>query len=253
MNALIVGSDKEPILQYLPERFLLIDDGPLIDALDFPPRRTVTVFDPAIHSFNPLRGMDYLRARDFIHVLNAVFPEGENTLTKRNANFQILEALLSSPRKLETLIKDTKETQYAYQTIQELLLSPVLKDVLTRPTNISFKGTMIVRLDRAAHGDFVCMVLANFFISQYAGTVALSDFGFYAHKGHKSLIRQNRLIAGVTSFDEVPELKSQLLMIEKKIGSRCTPDDAEILALYAGIPKGTNDYNDFIHRAIRPA
>lgn len=251
-NVLVIGSDKEPLLQHLPDRFLLIDDGPLIDALDMPERRSVTIFDPAVHSFNPLKGMTYLKAREFISVLDAIFPEGENTLTKKNSSFVLLNALLSKPRKLDTLITPSKDTQDAYQKIQTLLLSPVLENVLTKPTNLSFKGTIIAQLDRAKLGDFDSFVLANLLISQYQGPVVIPDFGFYACRFHSSLMRQNRLIAGVSSFDEVPGFKSQLLMIEEKIGSHCTPDDAKVLALYAGIPQGTNEYNDFIARCIRP-
>ena len=43
MNALIVGTNKNPVLEYLPETFLLIDDGPLIDTLKIPPRIPETV------------------------------------------------------------------------------------------------------------------------------------------------------------------------------------------------------------------
>jgi hypothetical protein len=253
MNALIVGSDKEPLLQYIPpDRFLIIDDGPIIDALDMPERRSTTVFDVREHSFNPLKDMSYLRAREFVDVLNAIFPEGENTLTKANATFQILEALDGKPRKLAELIKDSKDTRYAYQKIQTLLLSPVLENVLTRPTNMSFKGTIIARLDRAVLGDFDCFVLANLLISQYPGTVVIPDFGFYACPFHTSLIRQGRLVAGITSFDEVPKLRNQLMQIGTKVGSRCTPEDAKTLALYAGILPNTNGYNDLIESMINP-
>lgn len=130
------------------------------------------------------------------------------------------------------------------------MLSPVLERVLNGPTNFSLKGTVIARLDRRTLGDFDSFVLANLLISQYDGPVVIPDFGFYACRSHTSLIRQERLIAGINSFDEVPDFKSRLLMIEAKLGSRCTPDDAEVLALYAGIPKGTNQYNDFIARNI---
>lgn len=250
MNSLIVGSNQEPILQFLPEKYLFIDDGALIDALDLPERKSIVQFDVAEHHFNPLKGMDYLRSVQFVNVLKAAFPEGENTLTKATFEYQLLEALSEKPKSLTTLIADTKDTQYAYQKIQRLLLSPVLKNVLNHPTNMSFKGTVIARLDRALLGDFDCFVLGNLLISQYQGTVVVPDFAFYAHLGHAALIRQDRLIAGVTSFDEVPGLKSQLLQIQTKIGSRCTPDDAKLLALYAGIPPGIGAYSDFIHACI---
>jgi hypothetical protein len=250
MNTLIVGSDKEPLLHHLPDKFLFIDDGPLIDTLDMPTRRAVTVFDPTKHSFNPLKDMSYLKARDFLDVLNAAFPEGDSTLTKRNSNFILLQALLSKPRSLATLLKPTKDNTDAYQKLQTLLLSPVLESVLTKPTNMSFKGSIIARLDRAVLGDFVCFVLANLLISHYSGTVVIPDFGFYACPSHVSLIRQNRLVAGINSFDEVPKLRNELVLIEKKVASRSTPEDAALLALYAGIPAHTIGYNDFIQSCI---
>lgn len=246
-NALLIGSSKEPLSRYIPHQFLLIDDGPFIDAFELPRHR---VFDPTTHSFNPLRGMDYGRARQFWDVLKAVFPEGESTLTKATAEFQILTALLAKPKSLETLISDTKDTQYAYQLVRKLLLSPVLERVLKGPTNFSFKGTIVARLDRSVLGDFDCFVLGNLLISQYPGTVVVPDFGFYACPSHISLIRQERLVAGINSFEEVPALRNALLLIEEKIGSRCTPADAELLALYAGIAPNSNAYNDFIQASI---
>jgi hypothetical protein len=251
MNALVIGSDKEPLLQFVPDKFLVIDDGPFIDQLDLPPTNKTVTFDAARHSFNPLKDMDYRRAREFIDVLNAVFPEGDSTLTKRNSNFILLNALLSEPKRLDTLVRPTKDNTDAYQKIQTLLLSPVLKNVLNSPTNMSFKGTILARLNRAELGDFDCFVLANLLISQYQGPVVIPDFGFYASPFHMNLIRQERLMAGINSFDEVPAFKSQLLQVKEKIGSQCTPSDAELLALYAGIPADSNRHADFIQAAIR--
>ena len=94
MNVLIVGANKTPILDHVDSsHFLLIDDGPLIDALVIPPRRKVVHFDVKKHHINPLHEMDYRRGREFISILDAIFPEGENTLTKKNANFVLLNAL----------------------------------------------------------------------------------------------------------------------------------------------------------------
>ena len=250
-NTLIVGANKAPILQHLPERFLFIDDGPLIAKLDRRPDQITTVLDLERHTLNPLKDMTYRRAREFVDVLNAVFPEGENTLTKRNSDFILLEALLDKPRFLDKLIKDTKETHDAYQKIQTLLLSPVLESVLNKQTNMSLKGTVIARLDRAELGDFDAFVLANMLISAYDGPVVLPDFGFYATRFHRGLMRQGRLIAGISSFDELPDMRTALLAIEHKEASRCIPDDAALLAQYAGIPTNSNAYADFIHASIR--
>jgi hypothetical protein len=246
MNALIVGSNKMPILRQLPDTFLLIDDGALIDAVELPPRRAVTLFDPAIHSFNPLKGMTYRRAREFIAVLDAVFPEGESTLTRKNANFVILSALMAQPQSLDSLIPIKADNAYvdARQKIQTLLFSPVLRSVLTRPTNVSFKGIMLARLNRAELGEFDCFVLANLLISQYPDDIP--DFGFYSCSSHSDLLRQGRLIAGINAFDEVPTFKHTLLLAPTKIASRCNAEDAKILALYQGLLPGTNIYNDFI-------
>jgi hypothetical protein len=38
-------------------------------------------FDPLVHSFNPLKGLDYKTARQIANVLYAIYPQGENTLT----------------------------------------------------------------------------------------------------------------------------------------------------------------------------
>lgn len=246
MNLLLVGRDK--VLPPLDPPFLLIDDE--ID-LPIPKNRKVTVLDFTKHSFNPLRGMDYKKAREFISVLDAVFPEGENTLTKKTSNFVLLNALLSKTTRLDKLIRPNKKDASvtdAYQKIQTLLFSPVLDRVLCRPTNFSFDGTILARLNRAELGDFDCFVLGNLLISQYKGQVVIPDFGFYGEKHHTALIRQNRLIAGVNYLDESP-LKSELLLMDK-LGQHCLLDDAKVLADYAGIARDTNAYNEFVQRSM---
>lgn len=253
MNTVVVGLDKAPILDHLPEEFLIIDDGPIIDQLDIRARR----FDVEKHAFNPLRDMDYQRARAFLDVLNGVFPEGENTLTRRYSNFVLLNALLDSPPRLDRLIPapDKKDTASldAYQKIQTLLLSPVLKRVLDQDLSFSFEGTITVRIDRAQIGDFDAFVLGNLIVSQYRGPVVIPDFGFYSCPFHVGLIRQERLVAGITSFAEVPRYRDQMLLFGRKVPSRCTPEDAKVLALYEGIPPGTNAYSDFVDAAIGTA
>lgn len=256
MNALAIGANKQPLLRFAHVPCLVIDDGDFIDALDLPSRRTITHFNIETDHFNPLKDIDYRTAVELVSVLNAVFPAGDSTLTKGNALHQILEALLDNPKKLSTLISDTNNTQYAHQMIARLLLSPVLERVLNHPTNMSFKNTIIARLDRAVLGDFDCFVLGNLLISQYAGQVVIPDFGFYAHPGHSTLIRQNRLIAGINSlseFDGMPKLKNKLMQIETKIGSRCTSDDADVLALYAGKRRGTEGFSAYADECMRGA
>jgi hypothetical protein len=249
MNVLVIGSNKEPITKNLPDKFLYIDDEiPLSGKL----------FDVSKHSFNPLRGMDYRRRREFVTILDAVFPEGKNTLTRRYSNFALMD-VLERGGKLSKLFRsepDRKDTGAydAYLKIKDILRSPVLERILDHPTNFSFKGTVLARLNRAELGDFDCYVLGNLLISQYPGPVVIPDFGFYQSPAHSKLLRQKRLIAGINSFDQVPNFKNDLLLVENKIGSRCTPQDAEILATYEGlVPDPTrraSEYNEFIRDAI---
>jgi hypothetical protein len=255
MNALIVGANKTPILDHVDSsHFLLIDDGPLIDALVIPPRRKVVHFDIKKHHLNPLHEMDYRRAREFISILDAVFPEGDSTLTKKNANFVLLNALLEEPTRLDKLLRGDKRDpakQDAYQKIETILLSPVLRLVLCEPTNFSMKGIVLARLDRAVLGDFDAFVLANLLISQFEGQVIIPDFGFYGREHHISLIRQERLVAGVNTLSELPlRLQQALLTVPDKIASRTTSEDAEILAKYRGFVRHTIEHSDFVHEAM---
>lgn len=250
MNALIVGTNKKPILDHLKRPYLLIDDGEMIDEIEPVPDHATIAFDVSTHSFDPLRGMSYKKARDFISILDVVFPEGESTLTHKNSNFLLLRALLEKPKSLDKLIPPKKDNLDAYQKIQTLLLSPVLNNVLNRPANFSFKGTIHARLNRAELGDFVCRALGNLLIAQYPGLVVIPDFGFYAHPGHIAIIRQGRLVAGIYSFDEVPAFRSQLLLMPDRIPSHCTYNDALILAQYAGLTPGVGNHTTFVQEAL---
>ena len=252
MNSLTVGTHKKPLIGNLPDRFLLIDDGELIDQVQLPPRRKAVHFDVSKHSFNPMKDMTYFRAREFISIFNSVFPEGESTLTKRSSNYILLNALLERPKSLSGLIEpDPKSSAHtdAFQKVETLLVSPILASVLCKPANFSFNGTILARLDRAALGDFDCFVIANFLISNYKGHVIIPDFGFYGHRGHMSLIRQGRLTAGVNYLEE-SAMRNELLLIDHKIASHCTAQDAEVLAGYSGLIPHTNAYNEFVSGSI---
>jgi hypothetical protein len=258
MNALIVGADKVPILEYVDfsSSFLLIDDGPLIDALELPPRRKVTYFDIKKHHLNPLHEMDYRRAREFLAVMDAIFPEGADTLTRKNSNFVLLETLLNHKRGyLDELIDEPNKKdpaqQDAYQKIATLLLSPVLRSVFCKPTNFSLRGIVIARLDRATLGDFDAFVLASLLISQFQGQVIVPDFGFYGREHHVALIRQDRLVAGVTTLSELPvKLRQALLTILEKVGSQATFEDAQALANYSGFAPRTTGHGESIGEAM---
>jgi hypothetical protein len=67
------------------------------------------------------------------------------------------------------------------------------------------------------------MVLGLFLMAQYKEQVVVPDFGFYARPFHSSLIRENRLIAGVYTLSELDEKMRQLCLLMPKVGRQCTP------------------------------
>lgn len=73
-------------------------------------------------------------------------------------------------------------------------------------------------------------------------------------KGHGALLRPGRLIAGINTFDEVPEnLLQPLLLIPTKKAKHCTFEDAALLARYdCPFEPGTTGYNTFIKERMQP-
>jgi hypothetical protein len=65
------------------------------------------------------------------------------------------------------------------------------------------------------------------------------DFGFYGREGHVSLIRENRLIAGLNTLQELaPKLRQNVLLTKDKVASGATVEDAETLARYERLVPG---------------
>jgi hypothetical protein len=186
LNHLLLGAaDKtDRLLEITKPRFLLIDDGPIADAFlsRFPKAR---LFDPSVHSFNPLAGLDYRRARDFADILYAASPGGKDTLTVRNGRRALVRLLLSGPGRLSDMpepsaVKDDAEKE-ALGMIEELLMSPVLSRVLCNGgTQFRFgEGTTVAKLDRAELGDFDAFILGALLMGQHKGQIIVPDFGFY--------------------------------------------------------------------------
>lgn len=242
MNQLFVGFNKtiEP-----PKRGLFIHDK----IPDIPRAR---IFDPAECSFNPLKGIDYRKARALADVLYAAAPQGENTLTVRNGKRALLKALLSS-NSLDKIGGDEE----VRGMIDDLLQSPVLKSVLCKPTNFSFSPNSLIlaKIDRAELGDFDALILGLFLIEQFKGQIIVPDFGFYGRETHVSLIREERLIAGVNFLGELaPKLRNSVLLIEDRIAAGALYDDAVKLAQHAGLrpdySRDDNDFNAFVAQAM---
>ena len=78
-------------------------------------------------------------------------------------------------------------------------MSPVLKRMFCGKPNFTFtpRSMIVARVNRAELGDFDALVLGLLLMASYKGQVIVLDFGFYGRDAHISLIRENRLIAGV--------------------------------------------------------
>lgn len=246
MNHLIIGTadHTETLLQLTRPGFLLIDDGELADAFltHFPKAK---LFEPTVHSFNPLNGLDYKRARDFADILYSASPQGENTLTVRNGKRALIQLLLANTTHrlddIEGNRADPAEAE-ALATIDDLLVSPVLRSVLCgggEPFRFGRKQSIVARIDRAELGDFDAFVLGTLLIGQHKGQAVLDDFGFYGRPLHTALIRQNRLTAGLRYLDELPlPLRHAVLTIDDKHFAHLLPDDAKYLIGFTENPAG---------------
>jgi len=255
MNHLLIGTaDKTArLLALAGPRFLLVDDGPIAEA--FLQAGRGRLFDIQRHSFNPLRSIDYKRARDIAAALYTASPEGQDTLTVRNGKRALTKILLAQAQRFDKLPSANNEpgADEALATVDDMLLSPVLRRILCNPTNFSFKGGIVARIDRAQIGDFDAFLLASLLIGQFQGQVIVPDFGFYGRDFYSDLVRQNRLIASLNFLSEVsPKLQQMLLSIKEKSGAGCAWEDAKVLASHAGHARDTTGYNDFVHSLMAP-
>lgn len=259
MNALFVGknsSDLSDIVRELSEPFLYINDT--VDGIPLPARTKVTRLDISKDSFNPLQDIDYRRARNFAEIVYAASPQGQNTLTVRNGKRALAKLILNAGwlDRLKHNSKDPDITE-ANNAVDDILFSPVLKHFLCNPartTNFSLEGIVLVQLDRATLTDFDAFLMGNLLIAAYQGQIVVPDFGFYACPFHTSLVRQERLIAGVQFLDQVPFIKDTLLLMDRKEARTSTVKDAKTLASFAGLRpdplRANNDYEDFIDASI---
>jgi hypothetical protein len=240
MNKLYVGFTRE--VELPKGGFLFIDD----EVRDIPNSR---IFDPIKHCFNPLKNLEYKKARELAELLYTLSPQGENTLTVRNGKRALLKALLDADR-----LDEVKGDEEVSGMVGDLLASPVLRRVFceTEPV-FSFKpGSKIqARINRAELGEFDALVLGLFLIGHYKGQVVVLDFGFYGRDAQTSLIRENRLVAGVNFLGELSDkLKDNVLLIKDKEASGATAEDAETLATYARKERGTKGFSDYVSGAM---
>lgn len=215
------------------------------EVMDVPRSR---VFDPLIHHFNPLRGVNYKRARELSEVIYTAFPQGENTLTVRNGKRALLRALMSFNR-----LDRIKGDEEVMGLVGDILASPVLSKVFCGGKQFSFNpdAVVIARIDRRELGDFDALMLGLFLLATYQGQVVVPELGFYGRDAHAALIREGRLIAGVDSLGDLPpRLSRAALSIKDKIARAALFEDAKTLALYAGKMPGTDGFDTFVKDAM---
>jgi hypothetical protein len=72
------------------------------------------------------------------------------------------------------------DKQEAMAIVDDLLLSPVLKDVLCKPTSrwMLSGASIVARINRAELGDHDATILGALLISQFKGQIIVPDFGF---------------------------------------------------------------------------
>lgn len=250
-NQLYVGT-KRAVTRPDKGGYLFISDA-------VPKIRGAQIFDPKKHSFNALYNLDYRRSCDFVDIIGALFPEGENTLTRATGLDFIAEALEEKPKNFDDLAllipkPDKAATSghvWAYGKIQRLLRSPVLKRVLcgSEPFPAKKGAILLARIDRAELGEFDALAIGLFLMSQYRGQIVLPDGGFYLREMHSALLREGRLIFGCNFLDELPPKLRQLVMLAPTVPQGATFDDAETLANQACLIRGTVAYNDFVAAA----
>lgn len=243
MNKIFLGFEKD-VSDLLPKgNFLLLHD----DVPEIPDWQRPQVFDPTRHSFNPLQGLDYKRARELAVVLYSLYPQGENTLTVRNGQRLLLKALLSA-KHLDELDGDDEVLALR----DDLLASPILRDVLCRKENNStFRSVVLARINRKELGEFDALALGLFLINHYKGQLVIPDFGFYGRNAHTRLIREERLIAGINYLDELPlQLRRAILSVKDVEHRHVRYEDALELAKYhCSFLPGTDGHSTFVQQA----
>jgi hypothetical protein len=144
MNKLYVGLTKA--IDLPKGGFLFIDD----ELPDIPRAR---IFDPRLDSFNPLKGIDYKKAREIADVLYTVYPQGENTLTVRNGRRALMHALIRAKR----LDKVTGDEEVR-GLMDDLLASPILDRVLCNPTDFPFnpRSAILARITDGRRLSVIC-------------------------------------------------------------------------------------------------
>lgn len=241
MNKLFVGFSKQ--IDLPKSKFLFIDD----EIPEITQRHRV--FDPTRDTFNPLKDITDEKAEQLAELLYTTTPQGENTLTVRNGRRGLATAL-RQVKYLDQLNGDEEVNAMR----DDILFTALRRRVLcTREHEFSLdaKDVVLARLNRKELGERTALIIGLLLIAQFKGQVVIKDFGFYGRDAHISLIRENRLIAGLNFLDELsPKLRNAVLLIKDKHPQGALNDDAEELALYAHKQRNTVGFSDFVNEAM---
>ena len=241
MNKLYIGQNND--IELPSGGFLYIDDTAPRDPL-------IKVFDPTVHSFNPVQNIEDIRADMLADALYTVFPQGGNTLTVRNGRWDLAPAFLTTTR----LDHFKSESEEATNIIKAILFFKTVRHALTGTKHIfPFKkeARICALLDRAKIGEKPALIIAFMLMSFYKGQIIIPDGGFYLRDAHSNLVREERLIAGVRYLSELPlQLRKSVLLIKDKIPSHVLYEDAVTLAELAGYVRDTMGYSDSIAAAM---
>ncbi|HVR57223.1 MAG TPA: hypothetical protein VMT72_10390 [Pseudolabrys sp.] len=238
MNFLKIGlADKH--FEY-PKGSLVITDEPIL-------KRGVKVYDPSKHGLNALP-MQYREAREFAA---AVFPD-KDLMTYRNGRRALTRLVMDADRLDGLNYTRDDDDQEARGVVEDILLSPLLRTALrkTIPRWFYSGATIIARLNRKEIGEDDARIIASILIAQFKGQIVLEDFGFYARPFHTSLIREDRIMAGVFTLSELDEKLRQMCLLMETEAVGCTYEDAQVLAKYEGHVPGTNAVNAFVTQAM---
>lgn len=211
------------------------------------------VFDPRSLSLDVFKAMTPRRARELAELLYTAVPEGQNTLTVRNGK-RNLAPILRDSKSFDEAISSTDDDE-SKAMLKDLLFMPELRNPLSgtrRIFRLHNHSIILARLNRAEIGDFAALVLGFILISMHKGQVIIPDFGFYGRDAHISLVRENRLIAGVNFLGELPlRLRQALLLVKDKTAHHALYEDAVTLANLAGYIPHTNEFNDEVGMMMR--
>jgi hypothetical protein len=243
VNKLCIGLSKE--IELPKGGFLYIGD-------EVPDVNGAKIFEPRRHSFDLFKGMNHKRAREISNALYTISPQGENTLTVRNGKRELYKALKKGKRFDRLRFSNDDAGKEAGGAVEDLLESPILRRVLCEPPNFLFNpvSKIVARLNRAELGEDDALALTFLLMVHFKGQIVVLD-GSCLRECHISLVRENRLIAGVNTLNELPPKLRQRLLSVEKVASGTTFKDAEELADYmCRFPPNTDGYNTFIENMM---